>query len=282
MPHPHPPHIGSLPLAHRLHGVAVRTLYRILAPRHPRGWVDVHHVITDATGVGWVHTHGMTRLNLPEVEMVDVPPHLAGYCHGILFDVIGYLRHVKPIADGESFGGNLVSEDQVVPHQATMHAVTNDEHHRNVLRVVDQGLQRDGGFPRKLVAAHLLALADQERRPNRQERLSRMAIDIYPGGDETPGSVEEAWRNPNNYFGWDKLAVSLADQGRSDEAAAAWDESAVRWPEAASRFATHVVERMKAGHIPPPEADPSTAYWRDFAIATVQERVAKKRASAGD
>lgn len=49
--------------------------YRLTEPFHARGYVATHFVRSDtaADRVSWVHTHGMERFGLPDVEAFDVP-----------------------------------------------------------------------------------------------------------------------------------------------------------------------------------------------------------------
>lgn len=99
----------------------LRWMYRILAPRHPRGWLDIHALVseTDPNILCSVHCHGMARWNLPNIEIVNVPGDLGGYAHGILCDITGYMRAQRPIKPDENLGGLFVSKQQIVPHQCT-------------------------------------------------------------------------------------------------------------------------------------------------------------------
>lgn len=46
--------------------------YRLTEPFHARGYVATHFVKGDVDRVSWVHTHGMDRFGLPDVEAFDV------------------------------------------------------------------------------------------------------------------------------------------------------------------------------------------------------------------
>lgn len=47
--------------------------YRLTEPFHARGYLATHWVRGDDERVSWVHTHGMDRFGLPDVEAFDVP-----------------------------------------------------------------------------------------------------------------------------------------------------------------------------------------------------------------
>lgn len=51
----------------------------------------MHHVTDGKRTRGWIHTHGMDRRGLPELEMRDVPAFLAPAAAGILREVCHYM-----------------------------------------------------------------------------------------------------------------------------------------------------------------------------------------------
>src|SRR5262249_22304849 len=54
---------------------------------------------------GWLHTHGMDRHGLPELEVRNVPGFLAGAAAGILDEVCDYmLTSGKTVKAGETMG----------------------------------------------------------------------------------------------------------------------------------------------------------------------------------
>jgi hypothetical protein len=57
----------------------------------------LHHV----TGTGWVHTHGLASLGLPELEVRGVPDFLAEDAARLLNLVAGYMRK-KRVKLGET------------------------------------------------------------------------------------------------------------------------------------------------------------------------------------
>ena len=58
----------------------------------------MHHVI----GTGWVHTHGMDELGLPELEVRDIPDFLAEDVARLLSHICKYMQTGgKPVQLGE-------------------------------------------------------------------------------------------------------------------------------------------------------------------------------------
>jgi rubredoxin len=55
------------------------------------GRIQFHHVISGSDTKGWVHTHGMDRFGLPELEMRNVPGFLAEVAANILREACDYM-----------------------------------------------------------------------------------------------------------------------------------------------------------------------------------------------
>jgi hypothetical protein len=255
---------------HRMHGTLVRWLYRILAPRHPRGWLDFH-ALTDPRDPGLlcsVHCHGMARWGLPNLEIVDVPAELGGFAHGILFDITGYMKSTRVIQAGETFGGMLVSRDQIVPHLCSLVAARLEDEplEKDFLRVVDLNAGPDGRFPARLFAAHLLALAEKERHADKRTWMLRRSVAIFPGENNAGPEDEGAARdNPGNFFSWYTLGDALCDTGHEDEGLRCLQTAAERWPFGARKNAQAIVDGIKAGQIPLPDKDRRSRFWSDLA-----------------
>lgn len=255
---------------HWIHGTLVRWLYRIIAPRHPRGWLDFHALIDprDARRLCSVHCHGMARWSLPNLEIVDVPADLGGFAHGILFDIAGYMKSHRAIRAGETFGGLLVSPEQVVPHACALVAARLDDEpvEKDFLRIIDLGTGGDGRFPFRLFAAHLLALAERERSLARRTWMLRRSVAIHPGEPGAgPENESAAGDNPGNFFSWCSLGDALCDAGHEAEGLRCLQTAAGRWPFGARRNARFVVEGIEAGQLPPPEADRRSRFWSELA-----------------
>ena len=64
--------------------------------------IELHHVRDGEQTKGWQHTHGMSKFNLPELEMRGVPGFLADAAARILNDVCNYmLNGEKRVREGE-------------------------------------------------------------------------------------------------------------------------------------------------------------------------------------
>lgn len=267
-----------------LHIKATRLLYRVLAPSHPRGRTDIHAVIeSDRGGTLWVHTHGLRKLDLYEIEFVGVPGELRGHAHGILFDIMGYMKAEKPIGPDEHIGGAFVHPEQRAGHYATSRLIErpNDPPHSGVLRFVDYMQPAESGFPAKLFAAHILALSDRERSPSARERAARLALRLHPGDRPDPESEGSPDRNPGNWASWDTLGHALCDQGKVEEGLRCFEEVVRRCPAAALRMAEIFDEAVAAGALPPPGTDPRSSFWLGLDRAALRAALANHTGRAG-
>lgn len=260
-----PKHLPML-ATHKLHGALLRLLYKVVSPTHPRGWLDFHCVIENEN-TNWIHCHGMTRWKLHNLEIVGVPNDLRGYAHGIMFDIAGYMKQQRPIAPDESFGGLLVDEKQIVPHQCTLRLVQQDEEpvDKQFLRIVDHNEPKESGFPRKLFAAHLLALAETRSYRSKRVEMLRRSVEIYPGeANAGPDDENAAAQNPGNFFSWYSLGDALCDAGQTEEGLKRLRESVVRWPFGARKNAKVIVDAIAQGRLPPAEEDPRSRFWTEL------------------
>lgn len=253
-------------------------MYRLLAPRHPRGWLDIHALYDENESPRrlWIHCHGMTRWGLSNIEFVDVPYDLGGYAHGILFDVVGYMKAVKPVKADEDLGGCFVSGQQIVAHRCSFRSVRRDDEpvDKDFLRVVDIGQPVDSGFPRKLFAAHLLALAGTCRNPARAVPLLKRSVEIFPGDyEQNPQTENAAVENPNNFFSWESLGSALYSIGERDEGLRCLREAAARWPFGAEKSRQAIVEGIRTGRLPPPDRDDLSKFWMELEPLKVRQQL---------
>jgi hypothetical protein len=262
-------------LLHEFHGVLLRWFWRLVAPGHPRGWLDIHPVLDDAGTVAWLHCHGMERWNLPKIEIRGVPQDLLGAAHGILMAIAGYMKAEKRIAPDENIGGYFNGEGQAVVHRATMRqSPAPTPAHENMLCVVDLGEPADAGFPYRLFAVHLITMASGSSDAAKRESLLRRAVEIYPGkSSEASSDLEQSATNPNNFFGWSELGFALADQGRDEEAIAAFEQSVGRWPAGASKNAELFRQEIASGGLPPADKSRISRFWVDLDIPAVTAKV---------
>lgn len=72
--------------------------------------IDLHIVTEGHATKGWVHTHGMSKFKLPELEIRNVPLFLAGAAGNLVNDIADYLLNSgKKVSVGETMdvGGSL-------------------------------------------------------------------------------------------------------------------------------------------------------------------------------
>lgn len=263
-------------LLHRFHGATVRLLWRVIAPKHPRGWLAMHPVLDDRGATAWLHCHGMERWGLPNLEIRDVPVDLLGPAHGILMSVTGYVRLERKIAPDESIGGYFNGSEQAVVHNATLRRSPEPQSgHEELLCIVDGGEPATAGFPYRLFATHLITMANGYRDPARREALLRRATEIYPGTClESPEDLEQSVTNPNNFFAWQDLGFSLSDQGREEEAMDAFLQAVARWPLGGKRTKDLFRDGIASGEVPPPDKSSISRFWLKLdlpkAVAEVQ------------
>jgi len=257
-------------LFYQTHAMVMRLLYKVIAPGHPRGWLDIHAVTDDKDSAGplWVHCHGMEKWKLSNLEIVDVPRDLGGFAHGLLFDFTGYMKRVKPINADENFGGAFSSENQKAYHLATFRqTTTTDPDARGMLRIVDIDEPASARFPARLFAAHMIAATDSKRDPIAREQLLRRTVDIFPGSFAT-GEVADfdPHLNYGNFIGWESLSDALVDQRRVEEGLRCLDQAVARCPQWARSFAEAVGTDIRERNIPP-DSDPRFRYWIDLDVA---------------
>jgi hypothetical protein len=247
-----------------MYDTLIRLLYRVIAPGHPRGHVRFDAVREEPANTLWIHTHGMSRWGLHEVEFVGVPYELRGYAHGLLFDIIGYMRTQKPILPDQDLGGFFVSESQPVYHIATARLVKRmtDSPHVSTLRFVDYKTPAESGFPRRLFAAHITALAADERSAARRETMFRKALELFPPGAEQEG--KDPRENANNWVALEGLGTALCDLGHMDEGLAILSRAATASPRAMRSLAAHIRGAIASGQLPSPESDPRSRFWSNL------------------
>lgn len=217
----------------------------------------------------------MRRWNLPNLEIINVPRHLGGYAHGIMFDIAGYLKSERTIQADETLGGNFVSQRQFVPHQCSFRLVRIDDDplDQEFLRIVDLGEPAEGGFPKRLFAAHLLALAENTRNHAQKVSMLRQSVEIYPGEVGCgPNDETGAAQNPGNFFSWYTLGDALFNAGENEEGHQCFRTAVAHWPFGGRKNAKVIVDAIKAGHLPPADQDPRSKFWSDIA-STPEPRI---------
>jgi hypothetical protein len=70
-----------------------------------KGKVEFHWITDGGKTKGWVHTHGMDRLGLPELEIRDCPAFLGESAVRILREVCDYMLNLGTVVQaGETMG----------------------------------------------------------------------------------------------------------------------------------------------------------------------------------
>jgi hypothetical protein len=224
----------------------------------------MHAVVEgDGSDTLWVHTHGLAALGLPEIELVGVPLSMRGFAHGILFDIMGYMKTQKAIGPDEHIAGALVHAEQRAAHYTTSRLIDrpDDPAHSGFLRFVDYKREAATGFPKRLFAAHIVALGELERSAVARERSSRMALSVHPGDEEEWRAQSDPSLNPGNWVSWDTLGHALCDQGRIEEGLQCFRAVVERCPAAALRVRDIYEELVSAGKLPSAEVDPRSSFW---------------------
>ena len=227
-------------------------MYRIIAPGHPRGMIDVK---TEEMGDKIrVFTDGMKKLGLSDVEILGIPNvyELAGYAHGIIYAVIGYMKDAekngKSLKDGETFGGMWEHNEQMAFHLCSIRKSSSISKDANeIIQIVDIDEPLNSGFPKKLFAAHLCANAYLTKDFTKAEFLYRKAIELYPAQKEYAYIDQEkfsAGNNYNNFAAWHGLADCLYAQNKIVQAMEAYMEAVIRCPQWAADFAAFVKNEM--------------------------------------
>lgn len=253
----------------------LRIMYRIIAPGHPRGMIDVR--IEKMGDNLRVHTDGMKSLHLPDIEILGIPNvyDLAGYANGVIFSITGYMKearkHNKSLQDGENMGGMFEHDRQMAFHLCTARKSPNHSNDGNtLLRIVDIGESLNSGFPKKLFAAHLCAVAFKTKDFDKAECLYRKAIELYPGEKSytyLDKSEFSSGNNYNNYVAWHGLADCLYAKNKLPEALSAYKEAVERCPQWAEDFSSFVKNEM-------PEPKPNSQdrkRWEFFANLNIKD-----------
>ncbi|GAB5562588.1 MAG: hypothetical protein SynsKO_42350 [Synoicihabitans sp.] len=209
----------------------------------------------------------MDKWSLSNLEIVNVPNDLSGYAHGIMFEILGYIKGQKAVAEDENMGGCFVSDEQIVVHKCTFRrSIQEDEPvDKDFLRIVDFEQPLDSGFPRKLFAAHLFSLASEERNPLKQIDLLEKSVRIYPG-EENPSLIDEdsGADNPGNFFSWELLGNAYLDIGEETKGLETLNTAYKKWPYGMSKNAEVIAGEIRKGNLPSPEDDSRARFWIDI------------------
>ena len=239
----------------------VRFIYRIIAPGHPRGRVQIHAVPDKSPGTLWIRTHGMNKYGLDEVEFVAVPTELRGYAHGLLFEIIGYMKSRMPILADQSIGGLWLSEDQPAYHNATARLALRpgDPDHSRALRFVDHEAPVTAEFPGRLFSAHISGIAAQAGSATQREKLFWIACRLATDSDQI--DTDDPRDNINNWVAWEGLGSALCDLGRIAEGIYCLSTAAERSTKSMRSLACLFRMAIDEGELPAVDSDPRSLFW---------------------
>ena len=254
--------------------------YRIVAPNHPRGWLEFHSV--EENGKLWIHSHGMEKWKLPNIEFKDIPIELSGFAHGIAMELTNYLKNTKVINSGEHLGGHLVSENQIAIHYASFHKIERkgDTKHSGLLRIVDYKQDLNSGFPFKLFSAHLISLSELKKNPHSRIELLEKAIKIYPVQYADMDEIEKEYEygmNLNNFSAYWAIGDAYLDM--NDLKGFEYIENAIAkcpsWAKAFINDFQSQKESMLDNNI---KQDPRIKFWNEMNITKIKE-ITKSKSS---
>ncbi len=261
-----------MPAKKTVRSYLVRLLYRLISPKHPRGWIELDwEEMPD--GSMRLFSEGLDTFDLPEIEILDCPADqvLLGYCHGIMFVVIGALqlsqKKGRPISDGETVDLR-VNEDE---EQAVVRLVSVG---RGVYRLEDLD-PGPNSFPSCAVATYILNAADNMR-PLKALEAADLAAEVHakqfsfeevrPSEDDFHTALSRS--NARAYY---LIGDALVALNREDDALEAIEEGVARAPFMAERIKADLVEQADLG--------PIENYLKSVDPWQVQERFRLSRSS---
>jgi len=260
----------------RLAGSLTRLHRRYFKPEDPHGWAD-YHSVEEPDGAFWVHTHGLRRWGLPDLEFAGVPPDMVSYAHQMLFEIITHAKAGLALAAESDIEGVFSAPVQGFRQLATLRwAPHDDPEHQESLRIVDWGHPVESGFPRRLFVSHVAAWADLAEDPARKEALCRRALALFPGCflemgagiDIEPGKADLTdLQHRANLQVYLSLSQALFDQDRPGEAIGYLEEAIARCPGWAKVYQDYLVNKYR-------RKDAFMNFWRD---ADLKEICAQRR-----
>jgi len=258
----------------RLAGTATRLYRRFFQPDDPHGWAD-YHCVEQPDGRFWIHTHGLRRLGLAELEFTGVPHDLRGHAHQLMFAIIESLRATGAALADSDIEGAFSTPGQNFQQMVTLRASPReDARHRGTLRIADWDRPAEDGFPARLFAAHIAAWAELAGDPAQREAMCRRALAIFPGHFlEMTAGAEVDPRKPDitdlqqraNLSAYISLADALFAQGRAGEAIGYLEEAIARCPGWGQTHRAWLVAKYR-------RKDAYMNFWRDGDIAEICAR----------
>jgi hypothetical protein len=224
----------------------VKLLYRVLSPRHPRGWIEIDWEEMP-NGTLRLFSEGLDRFDLPEIEIVDCQADqtLLGFCHGMMFVAIAALHASKgmekPICDGDTL--DLRSDHEEDPALVRLHAMSE-----SLLRLHDLDSSR-GQFPCAAAAAYILNSA-MKMRPidalNAADLAAAIHAKEFDFKEIRPTENEfHLVLSQSNARAFYVAADALAALNRQDDAVNALKEAVARAPFMADEIRIDIARKSK-------------------------------------
>lgn len=224
-----------MPAQRSLHTRLVKLFYRVVAPRHARGWIDIDWETTDHNGVR-IFSEGLDRFNLPNLEITDCPsdPNVLGYLHGMLYVAIAILQGSQesgvPIKSGDTI--DIRTPDEEEP--ARVQLVSRGQ---NIMGIEDLELA-ESSFPSSATASYILNSAEKMQ-PSKAIEAIKLAAKVhaqnydYNCSDTDDPHVSMQRSNARAYY---LMSDALSALGKTDDAFIAAEEAVARSPALAEQL----------------------------------------------
>ena len=259
----------------RLAGPATRLYRRLFHRDDPHGWAD-YHCVEEPEGTLWIHTHGLRRWRLPDLEFVGVPVKMRGYAEQLMFEFVAHGKESRVLGGDMDLEGIFSAPQQSFRQLATSRwAPRDDAEHQDTLRIVDWGQSVESGFPHRLFASHIAAWAEFAQEPASKEAMCRRALAIFPGyflemtagAGIRPGNADLTdLQHRANLSVYLSLADSLFEQGRTGEACGYLEEAIARCPGWAQTWRNYLIKKYK-------RTDAFMTFWREADIPEICGRL---------
>ena len=259
----------------RLAGTTTRLYRRFFQPDDPHGWAD-YHCVEQPDGCFWIHTHGLRRWGLAELELTGVPHDMRGHAHQLMFAIIENLKPAGAArADGD-IEGVFSMPGQNFRQMATLRpAPREDSKYSTIMRIVDWDRPVESGFPARLFASHIAAWAELAGDPAQKEAMCRRALAIFPGyflemtagaGLDNRDADFTDLQHRANLSVYLSLAEALFAQGRAAEAIGYLEEAIARCPGWGQTHRAWLIAKYR-------RKDAFMNFWRDADIAEICARI---------
>lgn len=234
--------------------------YRIVAPNNPRGWIQVYiEDDTENKGKKHIFTDGMQKWHIQNIEFSAVPEDLAGRVHGLIFEIINYLKNISPIKAGETFGmqtHSLTVVGKMIPGEGERLKIVDVDHPAS---------QIENAFPSKMLHTAIVAEVSDSHSTlpaDKEIILLKRAIELFSGNTSKPIKLESELKdNPhrNGATAFQLIADTYAEQGNSSECVLALDMFCQLSPYDMKLYGKNIINAIKSNEVNPD--DIRSKYW---------------------